>query len=602
MPKLIAAIAFMILYSLVGSILSIILGSANAFWMSFTAGMGGLLGNIVAGILNEEALNMTQLRRLATQLGISRVRRRRWMVAALAGLTMTLLVVGSLFKFVDFRATGNLNGFSKDVGFITYIIDNSGSMGCKAKEGFRLNDGYCSETGNYQVRLAKQWVREDFQSLNSVERLKILEVGGLTKETEIGERCKIETLIDAKDVNLDSLDTALNEIKANSSGATNLSGAIIQAAEEVISSEGKNQQVIIISDLEHNCGEPDVAGIVSELSELGWDQETVKSTMDEVVVFSLSPTPSERVDTSMLGIQMATIGLPISPVAALTKKQEIRALRQQGIRVIDLKDFNRLERLSIPINFNFNFWRIFSTSLLVFVVSQIALSLSKGEIGRGELSLVLGFFEIGKENDGQQISIPPKRKRRNPNGATGAGRKDRSHPESSAGEFYKPHNKNDIISRKVAEHQKADEIEIVLNWAYPKVKYLSLVATWRDEKNDQVSVLDSIEINDESSEKYRLFRVGTRSEIGGPTSIILCNKRNGSYLISVEDVYRREDQSAPGISNSHGVVEMSGAIAHTRFICPRSLQDKDRWNVCIVKVNDSSISITKINKLDNYKI
>lgn len=601
MFKLIAAIAFIIVYSLVGSILSIIFGGANAFWMSFIAGIGGLLGNIVAGILNEEALNMRQLQRLAVQLGISRFRRRRWIAVASASLVVALLIVGSLFKFVDFRATGNLSGFSKDVGFITYIIDNSGSMGCKNKDGFKLNNGYCSETGNYQVRLAKQWVREDFQSLDAVERLRIVEVGGLTKETESGERCKVETLIDTEDADLDSLDAILNEIKANSSGATNLSGAIIQAAEEVIASEGENQQVIIISDLEHNCGEPNVAGIVSELSELGWNQKTIKSAMDEVIVFSLSPASRERLNASRSGIQMAAIGLPIDPLVALTKKQEIRALRQQGIKVIDLKNFNRLERLSIPSNFNFNFWQIFSTSLLVFIVCQVALSLSRGGIRWENLNLVIGFSGVGKEANRQQTSSTPGRKKKNLNKPNNTGRGDVKNRYRTSAQGAYPQGKEDISNHEATKRQKLDEIEIVLHWNYPKVKYLSLVITWTDEKNNQIFTLDSIEVNDESSEKYRLFKVGVRSEVGGPTSIILSNSVDGSYLISVEDVYRREDQTAPSISDSNGVVEMSGAITRSRFNCPRNSQGKDKWNVCVVKVNDSSISITEINKLDNYK-
>jgi len=603
MSKLIAAVVFIVAYSLVGSIISIILGDANAFWMSFTAGIGGLLGNVVAGILNEAALNITQLQHITTQLGISRFRRRRWIAVASAGLIMSLIVVGSLLKFVDFRATGNLSGFSKDVEFITYIIDNSGSMGCKSKDGFRLNDGYCSETGNYQVRLAKQWVREDFQSLNTVGRLRIVEVGGLTKRTEAGENCKIETLIDTKDANLDSLDAVLSEIKANSSGATNLSGAIIQAAEEVIASEDENQQVVIISDLEHNCGEPNVAGIVSELSELGWNQETIKSAMDEVIVFSLSPDSSERLDASILGAQIATIGLPINSIVALTRKQEIRALRQQGIRVVDLRDFNRLERLSIPSNFNFTFWRIFSTSLLVFVIIQVAILLSKGRIGQEELSLIFDSIGLGKVSNRQKTANHLKRKGTDLNRITNTEKRDKQiRSKETARDTYIPQYKDGVSSREGNKRQKSDQIEIVLHWDYPKVKYLSLVVTWTDEKSNQTSTLDSIEVNDESSEKYRLFRVGARSEVGGPTSIILCNRVNGSYLISVEDVYRREDKAAPSISSSNGVVEISGGVTRTRFNCPKGSRGKDKWNVCIVKITNSSVSINKVNKLDDYKI
>ena len=239
-----------------------------------------MLTGIVTNILHEEGLNLRQLRQAIAQVQRLKLPKKNlWVVGVFSILIAALIVLGILLEFVDFRNVGDLNGFSKDARSITYVIDNSGSMGCADKSDLVLENGYCSQTGDYQVELAKNWVRKDVKSLDRVEQVRILEVGGLTTEGE-KEQCKIKKN-DIEDTSVSTLDKTLGAVKANSSGATNISGAILQAADGFSGSEDEGHQVIIITDLGQNCGTLEIEDIESALIKKRVEQEEHR-TCDEV--------------------------------------------------------------------------------------------------------------------------------------------------------------------------------------------------------------------------------------------------------------------------------------------------------------------------------
>jgi uncharacterized membrane protein YeaQ/YmgE (transglycosylase-associated protein family) len=555
MKKLVVGILLTLIYGLIYSVASIIVPKIFPFLNIFLGVIGNLLSNIFAGVLTEEVFNRGTLKSI-------RLKRTHLIVIITTLSLMTfLLFFGSLFKFLDFRPAGELFGFPKDAGFVTYIIDNSGSMGCKDKDEFQLSNGYCNEVGNYKVDQAKEWVRKDFKSLDVVKRLRIIEIGGLTAAEEKG-KCNVNGLIDTKDINQKYLDTALNNIKANSSGATNINSAIVQAVREYKASGSKNQQIIVISDLGHNCGKPDVTEIVSELEKSGWDQKSIQSSMDKIIVFSLSPQSSSTNNSRTLKLngQMAII----SPIGVLNdsslntqEEKDVRALREQGIRVVELNSFRQLSNLSIPSSFDF--WRSFLISSGTFFAIQVIISkngIPSRKSSRRGSSAVQQNIEQGHSRAGNSDS-------------------------------------------SLTKEEVGGETEIILNWNCERVKFLSLVVIDRDENNRTIS-LDSIEINDESSEKFKNFRVGKSSEVGGPTNIFIRNRLTGSYLVTVEDVYRRESKAYPAITGSSGVVTVNGKGISRSFNCPANGNGKDKWIVCIVSFTEKSIDIIEINELVDY--
>ena len=407
MNKSIVAIAIIVMYSLTcASLSTVFLGNLSIFWVSFVGIAGGLFSNIIAGVLQEEALNLRQLRPLyQTIQGLRPSIKRMCAMGFVASLVAALLILGSFLQFVDFRNVGKLNGFPRDLESVVYVIDNSGSMGCKDKDGFKLDNGYCSRAGNYKVRLAKEWIQEDFSSLDAVKQVSVIEIGGLTTEDEL-ETCKLNDMT-VEDSSLISLNTILDSIQANSSGATNISGAIIRAVDKVGSLKGEKQQIIVISDLGHNCGEVKVKDISSELEGIGWNREDLKNAMHKIAIFSLSSSSKEGTREGSSKAELDSLRL--SDGASLDRQAEIQALRSQGVRVIELKNFSRLERLSVPSGFNFTLWQIFFISLSSYVILQTPTALRQNNVASKSTGLALRR-DVSKHRKDSQVNPSDERK------------------------------------------------------------------------------------------------------------------------------------------------------------------------------------------------
>lgn len=279
---------------------------------------------------------------------------RRWWAYFILPAVMILLIIARALPAIVAQGQ-NPDNLEQSIDFRTYIIDNSGSMGC-INEGEVQENGYCKEVSGikYPVDIAKEWIEKEIWNPNfKLERVSIIEVGGNTSNEG---HCNIRTLVDVGLKSKEELTFGLNSIRANASGATNLGGAIYKAtsdildAQELSSINFPSREIIFITDLGDNCSQNGMSlnQIIPQLERRGYELENIKNLLTHTTVLKIGPKSERRREAFNPRYHffrhLAVISL-LPGSDAIAASSEVNKLLQLGINVLEIENYESFSSL-----------------------------------------------------------------------------------------------------------------------------------------------------------------------------------------------------------------------------------------------------------------
>ena len=428
---------------------------------------------------------------------------------------------------------------SFDPGLITYVIDNSGSMGCLNSEDRKYlnNDDSCEENPNLRVEIAKKWILDDFRSRKlELANIGLLEIGG---ETVAEGSCQLSSLLKLGLNNSYNMRLALDNVVANSSGATNLGGAIKNAANEMLlfesklSSEKLKKQILLVTDLGHNCQEADsipIGSIKSELEGIGFDINAKDIT--DITVFAMAPEERNAIVNQSNTFKFASENTELND-----KKTEMDLLSKAGINVIPIADYK-----SAPYLPQINGKRSLFEYMLVF---PIAFSLSEAAL------------RLSKEQ-------PPSASSRRGQTATEA---------------------KIIVKAKIK-----------LSWEYQPNDLDLYLIPLNDNSDINENSGERIFFRSRGSlRRYPWAKLEEDIRSAPGTEIINVERKcHGKFLIAIHNY-----SELPSIRESRAVVHiLTNDNIRERFECPQ-INDGLVWNVCIIDFSEDENTIYEINYVSN---
>jgi len=545
-------------------------------------------------------------------------------------LLVTAFIVAHHFSLAPFRAS------SHGPDFLTYIIDNSGSMGLS---GVPIN-------GKYKVQHAINKIINDAKSMNKFGRLNLIEIGG---ESKAGE-CKIP-LLTKDDITQEQLIVTLNTIKPNYSGATDITGAINEAVQKIeeqklmLNKPTSSKQIIIITDLGHNCKTSTALNSIdAEISRtiakgyVSTQYENVKSIdskdyIKSLVVFALKSNGNKQTVATtdpMPFSQQAFANSQINGAIAANESSEldylneVKILRNQGIQVVELSAEDLaiqhellvpneiMQRLSSGISFPLYFW---STKYLFFLLSTVGfpylhkwpMKSSPGgqrekKIGNNPAVMphVRSPNQSPPKPDVQDLSSQDKRVRYVTED-TVLGK--RLNTQQSKQQFKK--------SREIGEKSETnsaikEDIKVLLEWVYDynDSPYIQLHLFW---KPDLGSSEWRLEFNDKDisplskSTATSGFSIQTicSNETGGVTCLYIEGRLTGIFLVVVESYYKTHKPfNAKSLALAKPRVDIvSKQHALNQKFEYSNEQDLDSWAVCRIVADKSGLGLV-IEKVD----
>ena len=465
----------------------------------------------------------------------------------------------------------------KGPDFLTYVIDNSGSMGYK---GEQINN-------KHRVDYAKEWIAEDIKKFEVYGKISLIEIGGSSNEGE----CNVNSIVNTEITSYHTMLTSLDKIKANDSGASNISGAIAKAVNDILDSEkklssgNKSKEVVIITDLGQNCGSFSINEITSSIKQENLTLENTKKILNNVVVFALSDrkfSDSLNTESDIAYASSLTANKISASQESININNEIKSLKSQGIRVFEIGDYKQISQLEIPnktrdglLGFTtlpLMFWGInLLISLLIFINSRFRRKQSKlGGNSRTKIPPKKMQSNISSDNDELENNNNLYNNLNNDNLHDGINQ----NPQ---------HRINDINAIK-----DEDSIQIELTWNYSRAQpYLRL---WLELQSSPKILIDSRE-----PDIIEGAKMNEKNQTGGPT-IASITGNSGVWKIFIENYYEgKNKKNVNPIYLSRGVIKISRQnIVQKEFNCPES-GDGNCWYVCSIDL--SSCQITEINSI-----
>ena len=521
---------------------------------------------------------------------------------------------------------------------LTYIVDNSGSMG---RSGEIINN-------KTKVEIAIDHIRSEVETMTEFGQLGLVVIGGDSGESSAGE-CKISPLTDDRTTQALFLQT-LDQIRPNYSGATDITGAIAKAVEDIAQHEAATQrgeqnrvsskQIVVISDLGHNCknskGLETINNQIAKAVESGYRStrnhpirsDDAKEYVKSIVVFSLhSNSESATVASAMtplltqqaLASPRTGLARPESSLATdagALYQRDVRLLRDQGILVkeLSLDEFSRNAELSIP-----NQWiKRLNSGLLVALLfwSSYLLWLYLIPRFRSAFERVPNVEKVPMGNKRHNLDTKPNETKRgicdNSNSFTRArsrfgsdGQPDHANSgeptKARTGEVSRskrPDRSEDPASEKGNNSAKATIIVITLKWDWNRYgQLLRLHIGWHDNISTNWKWLhNSFHQDVQHFGNFSISRVDY-SEQGGPITLHIAGELNGFFWIIGENF----DQSKPNaaftaipLSQQNAIIdvtlERSPNIRQVRERYQYPLNDDQSlacWDVCVIDCSQS---------------
>jgi hypothetical protein len=452
----------------------------------------------------------------------------------------------------------------KALDYTTYIIDNSGSMG--------LN----RELINHKTKVehAVEHIRSHVNQLTDYGQLGLIVIGGVSGESLAGE-CKITPLINDRASQAQLLEM-LGQIEPNASGATDISGAIAMAVHNISKHESDNQrkgsskQIIVISDLGHNCassaGLETINAQVSQALNSGYESAKnqpirtadTREYIQSIVVFSLrakSAIPSALTSMSDLFLQQAqahpTDGLSLNTSDATgghsAYNRDLRLLRQQGIIVkeLSLEELGESGDLTIPSReimrvhsaflLSFLFWSSYLVSRLILIAATPAVQTSPAGFGRRT------NHNSTKDLQGKVRHLVSKLRTAG-SGPEGPGKSASTRLPRSDADHRTPTDLQDssIDSTlgRAGRSDQSESIDILLTWNSSYQEFLRFHVLWREYSTaDWIRLHNSLQQQDVDIETFTISRL-EYNEQGGPICLRIQGLLNGCFWIIVENFYQ----------------------------------------------------------------
>ncbi|MEM9220553.1 MAG: vWA domain-containing protein [Cyanobacteria bacterium P01_F01_bin.150] len=338
----------------------------------------GVLSSLSIGIVSNNLPTNNPLSHLLQVLKADFLR-RRWAYLIIPSIIVLLMVARGLPAIVtQEQSPGKLDA---SIDFQTYIVDNSGSMGCKY-EGVAKEDGYCEVIpgARYRVDIAKDWIDKELQNPNlRLERVGLIEIGG---NTLVEGKCNVNTLFDVGLRGYDELVSGLRSIKANASGATDLGGAIYRATSDILNAQdlsevnSPNREIIFISDLGDNCGEIPLDQVVPLLEQKGYEIENINNLLKHTNVLKIGPKSRDGLFFNarhVLSRSLAAINaFPI--IYANAGFSEVVELQKLGINVLKVENYESFSSLPRKNKFKENLLR-FLIPITAFLITNMGILL-----------------------------------------------------------------------------------------------------------------------------------------------------------------------------------------------------------------------------------
>lgn len=532
-----------------------------------------------------------------------------------------------------------LRSTPKALDYLTYIVDNSGSMG---RSGEIINN-------KTKVEYAIDHIRSEVNTLTEFGQLGLVVIGGDSGESSAGE-CKVSSLIDDRTTQALFLQT-LDQIRPNYSGATDITGAIATAVEDIAQQEyatqrGKqkrvgSKQIVVISDLGHNCknskGLETINNSITKAIESGYRSsrnhpirsDDAKEFIKGIVVFSLrSNSESSTVTSAMspllsqqaLASPRTGLALPVPSLATDAEtpyQRDVRLLRDQGILVkeLSLDEFSRNTELSIP---NQSIKRLNSGLLLALLFwSSYLIWLYLIPRFRSAFERVLNVDRVPMGDKMPHVDIKPNETKRgirdNSNSYTRArvsfgsdGQPDHTNSgqptNATTGEVSRskrPDRSEDPASEKGNNSAKTTVIDITLKWNWHRDgNLLRLHIGWRENTSTNWNWLhNSFHQDVQRSGNFSISRVDY-IEQGGPITLHIAGELNGYFWIIGENF----DQSNPPnaaftatpLRQQNAIIE----ITHKRSAYRKQIRERYHypqngdpslacWDVCMIDCSQS---------------
>lgn len=301
----------------------------------------GMVGNIAINVLTNNLSKQNPITNLLYFI-LNDLFHRWWLY----------LILFILFLFIKNLPSVVVSQEQDSIDFRTYIVDNSGSMGCKY-EGIIGENGYCEdiEGDNYRVDIAKRWVEEDIKNLDlKLERVSLIEIGG---KTSIEGDCKVNTIVDIGVKGYDELSRGLEKILPNASGATNLGGAIYKASADILEIqklsklESSSEEVVFISDLDDNClkGKLPIDQIIPKLEQKGYELKNIKNLFHHTKVLQLSITQNKTTKNRNYTSSKLAMTSLLSKNSNVSISSEVSELKKLGINVLKIENYDSFPSL-----------------------------------------------------------------------------------------------------------------------------------------------------------------------------------------------------------------------------------------------------------------
>ena len=188
----------------------------------------------------------------------------------------------------------------------TFIIDNSGSMGCGENSGSenKVDNDRCKSNGEYKVDLARKQAIRQVGSLEGQEvSVAIIEMGGVTKSGDTDCKARVvQGLTDNFTLVQQTLQRKGNDsdvIVPNHSGVTGTGKAIREAWELVRGKSGRHK-IVLITDGEPNCEKPKLCDVVRSIENEIKGTENEGKLFEEIQIYGLGVRPGSLEHESML--------------------------------------------------------------------------------------------------------------------------------------------------------------------------------------------------------------------------------------------------------------------------------------------------------------